>query len=62
MVERPRRLAGKFVAELRLQALRGELDRRERILDLVSESAGDLAPAVARCAAISCVTSSNTTT
>ncbi len=44
MVERPRGLAGKFVAELRLQAFRGELDRCERILDLVSESAGDLAP------------------
>jgi len=28
------------VAELRLQAFRGELDRCERILDLVSESAG----------------------
>src|SRR5882724_13423553 len=44
VVERPRGLAGKFVAELRLQAFRGELDRCERILDLVSESAGDLAP------------------
>src|SRR5882762_1882312 len=44
MVERPRRLSRKFVAEFRLQPLRGELDRRERILDLVSEPARDLAP------------------
>src|SRR5712691_5087904 len=35
---------GKLVGELRLQALRGELDRREGILDLVGESARDLAP------------------
>ena len=44
MVERARRLKRKFVAEFRLQSLRGELDRRERILDLVSEPARDFAP------------------
>src|SRR3989442_8102231 len=44
VVERPRRFTRKLVAEFRLQSLRGELDRRERILDLVSEPARDLAP------------------
>src|SRR6266581_2859264 len=44
VVERARRLDRKFVAEFRLQPLRRELDRRERVLDLVSEPARDLAP------------------
>src|SRR6266853_622290 len=44
VVERARRLGREFVAEFRLESLRRELDRRERILDLVSEPARDLAP------------------
>src|SRR5712692_10293709 len=43
-IESLRRFYGKLVGELRLQALRGELDRCERILDLVGESARNLAP------------------
>src|SRR5712691_6302679 len=44
VVEGPRRLERKFVAEFHLQSLRRELDRGERILDLVSEPARNLAP------------------
>ena len=35
---------GELVRELDLQPLRGELDRRERVLDLVGQPACDLAP------------------